>query len=104
MKNNFNDEYLNLQDINVSLDIELVKKNIPIFTSQKLCDMIICERYFNMNKEIAIFCMEELSKRRQDGDQFNFEQYIETSFQELPKLNFDMPDLRTILNQVKKKI
>lgn len=78
---------------------------IPTFTSKKLCEIIVCNRYINYNKNLAIKCMEELSKRRQGGDDFDFESYIEKSLSELPKLNFGSSlDLREILsNMVKNK-
>lgn len=83
-----------------SLDVELVRKNIPTYNSQKLCEMIVCDRYFGCYREIAIMCMEELSTRRVAGDTFDFETYIEQSFNELPKLNIAIPDVRDVLHQI----
>lgn len=83
-----------------SLDIELVRKNIPTYNSQKLCEMIVCDRYFGCYREIAIMCMEELAHRRIAGDTFDFESCIESSFNELPKLSFAMPDVRDVLHQI----
>lgn len=98
-------DYMDEEDIKPSiLDIELVKKNIPIYTSEKLCDMIVCSRYFGFNEEISILCMEELSNRRVNGDDFNFEFQIENSIKELPELNFKMPDLRSVLGNLVGKI
>ena len=82
------------------LDISLIEKNIQNFSSQKLCDMIVCDRYFNIEKKISNFCMEELARRRINGDNFDFENYIDITYCELPQLNFSNLDLRTILNQV----
>lgn len=79
-----------------SLEKELSTK-VPEFSSEKLCQIIVCDRYFNLNKDLAITCMEELAKRRIDGDNFEFENYIESSFKELPVLDFSMPDLRSVL-------
>lgn len=87
----------------VSLDLNLVKTNIPQYSSEKLCDMVVCDRYFGFNQKIAIMCMEELAQRRVSGDKFLFEDYIEKAFNELPKLDFVAPDLRTILNQAIKQ-
>jgi hypothetical protein len=44
--------------------------------------------------------MEELANRRVAGDTFDFETYIEKSFNELPKLDFAIPDLGDVLRQV----
>jgi hypothetical protein len=43
--------------------------------------------------------MEELAKRRMAGDTFNFESYIDQAYNELPVLDFSMPDIRTVLQQ-----
>ena len=97
------DEYLEgTPDEEVKLDLNVVKLNIPSFASDKLCDMIICDRYFGYNKDVAIFCMEELANRRANGDSFDFETYIKESIAKLPKLDFSMPDFNNILKSIKK--
>lgn len=83
----------------VNLDLELVRKNVPVYSSEKLCEMIVCDRYFGCYRAIAVMCMEELAKRRGAGDQFDFETYIETKLNELPKLNFEVFDIRETLHQ-----
>lgn len=83
-----------------SLDINVVKDKIPTYTSQKLAEMIVCDRYFGCYRAIAVLCMEELGQRRINGDTFPFESFIEKSLSELPKLDFAMPDLTTVLRQV----
>jgi hypothetical protein len=81
------------------LDIDLIRKNVPNYSSEKLCEMIVCDRYFGCYREIAIICMEELSNRRQAGDGFAFESYIDSSFKKLPELNFSGINLRDVLQQ-----
>ena len=90
--------------LNISLDIERIKNNIDQYSSVKLCEMIVCNRYFGINQEITVFCMEELAKRRINGDDFNFEKFIEDSNKELPELNFSIPNFKDILHQAIKKI
>jgi hypothetical protein len=46
--------------------------------------------------------MEELAKRRINGDSFDFESHIEECIKELPPLNFSLPNLRDVLHQVVK--
>jgi hypothetical protein len=82
------------------LDLELVKEKIPTHTSEKLCEMIVCDRYFGCYKEINIMCMEELAKRRIAGDTFEFEDYIDKAFSTLPKLDFKVPDLGDVMRSV----
>lgn len=81
-----------------TLDVDLVKKNIPSYPSKKLCEMIVCGRYIGFYQDISILCMEELAIRRDAGDQFDFETYIDESYNSLPKLDFTVPDLRSVLS------
>ncbi len=84
----------------VKLDFDKIKENLPSYSNEKLCEMIVCDRYFGFGKKIDTMCMEELAKRRIAGDIFNFEKYIEDAQKELPVLDFSaVPDLRTVLNQ-----
>lgn len=82
------------------MNIDSVKEKIPTFNSKKLCEMIVCDRYFGCYKEVALACMEELSNRRVAGDTFDFETYIEKSLAELPVLDFGLPDLGNVLRQM----
>ncbi len=84
----------------VKLDIDLVKSNVPKYSNEKLCEMIVCDRYFGFEHKIAIICMEELAKRRTAGDTFAFEGHIEHLQKEMPVLNLVNPDLRSMLHQV----
>jgi hypothetical protein len=83
-----------------SIDIGSVKKNANKFSSQKLCEMIACVRYFGMNTDLSVICMEELASRRLAGDLFAFEEVINKCYNELPPLNLDSPDLRTVLKGI----
>lgn len=93
-------EELDLEDN--TLDIEKISKNLHNYQSETLCDMIVCNRYFNINAELSLICMTELGERRTKGDLFVFEDYIEKSLNELPKLDFTIPDIRTMLAGIKK--
>ena len=84
------------KDINVK-DIE---PNIPKYSVHKLCDIIICDRYLGFNHELALACMEELGRRRINGDTFDFESYIDLEYRALPKIDSNMIDLRSALGQV----
>lgn len=84
----------------VKLDLDKVLENLPSYSNEKLCEMIVCDRYLGFGKKIDVMCMEELAKRRIAGDTFNFEKYIEDAQKDLPVLDFSaVPDLRKILNQ-----
>ena len=90
----------------VKLDIDQITANAPKYSNQKLCEMIVCDRYFGFEHTVSTICMEELARRRLAGDTFNFEAYIEQTTKELPVLDLSVaPDIRTILNQaISKKI
>src|SRR5260221_5153063 len=78
----------------VKLDIDQVAANIPLYSNQKLCEMIVCDRYFGFEQKISAICMAELAKRRQAGDVFNFESYIEQVNKEMPVLDLSVaPDI-----------
>ena len=104
MTNKINDfdEIFNEEPIEeTKLNLEEIQQNIHLYSSQKLCDIIICDRYFGLEKTLSVICMEELSKRRLAGDAFNFEDYIEKGQKELPILDFSsMTDIRTVLNRM----
>jgi hypothetical protein len=97
-----NQEELPTQQTTV-LDLDKVKSLIPQYNSSKLCEMIVCDRYFGFNKEIGIMCMEELALRRSQGDTFLFEKYIEEALAKLPALTLGVPDLRATLSQLSKR-
>ncbi len=56
----------------VKLDLDKVRENLPTFSNEKLCEMIVCDRYLGLGQKIDIMCMEELARRRIAGDTFNF--------------------------------
>jgi hypothetical protein len=89
---------------NVELDFNIIERNLPQYSNEKLCEMIVCDRYFGFGKRIDIMCMEELAKRRLAGDTFNFESYIDQVHKELPVLSSTPPDLREVLTQAMNQI
>jgi hypothetical protein len=97
--NEFDDDDDNMDLEEATLDIEKIKANIHNYKIEKICEIIVCNRYFNFNQDLTVGCMQELSRRRENGDLFKYEEYIENSLNELPKLDFTMPDLRSMLNQ-----
>lgn len=84
----------------IKLDFDGIKSNISNYPSQKLCEMIVCDRYFGFEQKISIMCMEELARRRLAGDPFNYEAHIAEISKEMPELDLSTtPDIRTVLNQ-----
>lgn len=77
-----------------------IKEKLPTFPSVKLADIVIANRYLGLYKELSINAMEELGKRRLSGDTFEFETYIDDEFKKLPKLDFSLPDLSSLISQL----
>lgn len=94
------------EDFDLStFDLEIVKSKINNYSSKKLCEIIVCDRYFKCYNDLAVVCMNELVLRRVNGDNFNYEQIINNSLDELPEVKFEIPDfselLRTFMNNTK---
>jgi len=87
------------EDLNfpIKIDMQEVIAKLPEYSMEKLCDIVICDRYLGFNQDLAVACMEELGRRRVLGDPFDFEDYIEREYKSLPKIDSSMPDLQTIL-------
>lgn len=75
---------------NEQVDIEEFRKNAPQMTSNKLCEIIVANRYLKIMGEQAIISMEELALRRVAGDDFLYEKHIEQILETLPKYNLDI--------------
>jgi hypothetical protein len=71
-------------------DLEEFKINIGSMSNEKLCDIVIAFRYLGTLKEEAVLCMSELVNRRNNGDQFPYETYIEDNLKTLPKIKIDV--------------
>jgi hypothetical protein len=86
------------------LDLELIRSNLPKYSTEKLCSMVVCNRYFGFSPEVTIICMEELAKRRAEGEVFPFESHIDQAYNQLPVLTVTgtLPDLRSTLQQMVK--
>ena len=67
--------------------------NVENFSSPKLCSIIVANRYLNTNRQLAILAMQELAKRRDNGDLFDFEKEINDQLKDLPQINFNLNDL-----------
>lgn len=82
---------------NVKFDLDQIKLNIAEYETKKLCEMIVCDRYFGLEQKVSAICMEELARRRGAGEDFDFETYIDQSFKKLPVLSTGTMDIGAIL-------
>jgi len=65
-----------------------LSRNICLYfsTSETLAAYVVMYKSLNINKELALKCMKELVKRREFGENFDYEAYIEKHLKEIPKM------------------
>lgn len=76
--------------------MQFSNNNIKNAGSKNLAGYVVAYRLLNIHKELSILCMEELMIRRSNGDDFNFEEYIENELKDAPKPN-DLTSIQNIL-------
>lgn len=54
-------------------------------SSETLAIMIIAYRVLGLNKSVAIDAMQELYNRKQNGDEFDFQSFIDSNVNEIKK-------------------
>lgn len=86
------------------IDLDKIKFNLPSYSQERICEIITCNRYFNINSDLTVSCMEELSLRRSNGSDFDFESYIDSLRKELPTIDTVVPDIRNMLSQMIGKV
>jgi hypothetical protein len=59
--------------------------NLSTAESKNLAAYVVLYRTLGINKELAILCMQELCKRRENGDTFEYEQFIDDETAKIPK-------------------
>jgi hypothetical protein len=78
-----------------------MKDSIPHQSSTKLAEMIVAYRYLGLYKDVSMLAMEELGKRRANGDTFDFETHINDQLMKLPKLDFQKQgDIGTFFSKI----
>jgi len=78
---------ISFTNIRKVMEEENIQENIKHFSDEKLCEIIVSNRY--------LACMDELSARRVAGNVFPYEKRIEELLASLPKINID---LKSIMN------
>jgi len=94
------DDYEDEDELNEPFDLDIFKIKCVDYSSNKLCEIVVCNRYLGFYTEASIVAMEELGRRRMNGDVFDFESKIDSSLKDMPKLDFSgIPDFRQIMTQ-----
>jgi hypothetical protein len=78
------------------------QEDLTLFSSDRLAEIIVAYRYFGLNKELSILAMEELSRRRVNGDPYDFESFIDKSLKDLPVIDLKVESIDKILKSLKK--
>ncbi len=60
-------------------------QDLSNLSSESLCAQIVAYRAFKINKQAAEDCMSELLKRKSNNDDFDFENFINSELEKLPK-------------------
>lgn len=71
---------------------DIDESQISSFASDKLCGIIATNRYLKFDKKMEILAMQELSKRREAGDAFDFEKEIDKCGIEFTPISASIPD------------
>jgi len=79
------------------IDKQILKTKITSFNSEAICAIIVVNKYLNQDNECTSTCMKELAARRANGEDFDFETFIDEEFKKLPVVNTESLDFRTIL-------
>ncbi len=64
--------------------VENFATNMKQFSMKKLCEIVVADRYLGSLNSEAIMCMQELAERREAGDTFDYESFIDDSLKKLP--------------------
>lgn len=70
-----------------------------IANSKSLAAHIVSYKVYNIDSKFSLICMEELVRRRNLGEEFNFEQYIEDQIKLLPKPD-PIVNFKTIIKNI----
>ena len=69
--------------------------NPKLLPNDRLCEIIVVQRYLGIMQTEAIASMEELTNRRLAGDNFEYEKKIEEILSGLPNFNLDLKKILT---------
>lgn len=73
-------------DLSSTFKTQIRKININQMTSDVLAAYIVAYKAIGIDKDFAVICMAELSRRRILGEEFNFEGFIEVELTKMPKI------------------
>ena len=73
-------------DLSPDYRTQIKRLNVSQMTSDVLAAYVVAYKTIGIDKEFAIICMAELSRRRTLGEDFDFENFIEVELAKMPKM------------------
>lgn len=73
-------------DLQGQLDFDAKIAAVKVAPSDALAAQVVLYKTLAIGKEVAIACMEELFLRKENGDLFDFEGFIEQEVKRVPKV------------------
>lgn len=80
----------------------MINKDLSKASSQFLAAIIVVYKALGLDRDHAIACMNELAKRKNDGDVFDYDKYIDDNLKKFPISKHN--DVSSVLKMVKKVI
>ena len=77
-------------------EINKISRRISIgfSTSKSLAAHVVIYKTLGMDEEIALLCMQELVKRRELGEDFEYETFIEEEIKKIPQMKgINLPEM-----------
>jgi hypothetical protein len=66
------------------MNLEEKQKLIPSMSMDALAANVVVYKALGLYKDFAIKCMEELARRKNQGDTFDYEKFIEEELKKIP--------------------
>ena len=89
-------------DLHEKRKFEFVQRVISIANSPSdaVAAQVVAFRVIGIGREFALICMSELARRRELGEDFDFENYIERETKKIPKPapQTDFNPIKTLMN------
>lgn len=79
-----------------------IDEDLSIVPSEILAAIVVAYKSLGFNKTLAIKAMNELSLRQSNGDQFDYNKFIEDELQKIPKI--EITNIGNILKSIKKRV
>lgn len=80
-------------------EFDVSKIDFTKSSSEDLAAHVVVYKALKIRKEVALACMKELAKRRDQGDSFDYEGYIEKEVAKIPKIS-ESADFKQVTNSI----